>query len=235
MPLNSGGIIAIVGLDSSGKTVVVERLARWLQQQVEVQQMHYGYARGTLLTSALRGALAVRRFRTTADTGEQVPPDASPSGLFAHIRFLALAYERRRLLARAVQAASRGSVVIVERWYSLVPGKMDSPRLDLSAGTALKRLMARQEQRLYASSPDPDLIVHLQVDEAVAIERNRARTAAIDDTDEQIRHRFRWHSDLPYRCDEQAAIDNNGEIEQTMLRIRQRVAPLLRRTDADQQ
>ncbi len=266
MQSKNGVVMAVVGLDSSGKTVVVDRLVTWLSGQVKVRRMHYGYASGTLITSPLRAALAARRLvggkrragsdsanhsvvgsgpatssapvpkpastavSTAVSTPAGNPAEDGPLGWFAGVRFLALAYERRRLLVRAFEAADDGVVVILERWYSLASGKMDSPRLDTSTGNALKRLMARKEHRLYATSPDPDFILHLRVSEAVAIERNRARTDVIDDSDEQISLRFRLHSNLPYRCVEQMEIENDGDIERTMERIREHTRALLERS-----
>jgi len=230
--LRHGVIIALVGLDGAGKTSSVEMLCRWLSPHMQVRAVHYGHGRKMLATLPIRWALSLRQMlrRQEPVAGESVSERIAKqetASLVAHLRYLALAYERRAALTSALRAACRGQVVITDRWYSQNLGKMDSARLNPEKVTGISRWMARQENRLYESSPDPDLLLRFRVDEQLAVERNRARQKVGKETDEQIASRFALHDNLDYRCEKQLEIENNGTLDALHDRLKQSVWSLL--------
>jgi hypothetical protein len=89
---------------------------------------------------------------------------------------LALAYEKRRKLARAERARRRGLVVIADRWpQDFVDGINDGPLLWQwrDHATGIKRALARWESATYrgAKRVRPDLVVHLRVSTDAAVRR----------------------------------------------------------------
>ena len=225
--LDHGMIVAVTGLDGSGKSTTVELLQAWLGREFDVVPVHYGHGRLTLwsapvrLALQLRHALSMSRNARDADRTAQDAPSAR--SFVAHVRYLALAIERKAVVADAVRAASRGCIVVSDRWFSLNKGKMDSPRLDPESVHGLKRWMARLENRCYAVSPDPDLILRMQVSPQVAVQRNRERDKADKETDEQIIERFRVNGAVRYRCINQHIVDNERSLQTVQADVRERV------------
>ena len=232
---DSGRIIAIVGLDGSGKSTAVDMLADWLGAEFDVRRVHYGHGRSTLASVPVRLALRIRqavRGGPDAASAASATPAAmarpkDTQSLIAHARYLALAIERRAVAATALRAAARGELVISDRWYSLDGGKMDSARLDPEGGSVLKRRMARWENRLYRTSPDPDLLLKMRVGVDVALQRNRERDKIGKESDEQIVERFRVNDDLAYRCVDQVMVDNRRSMPEVHRQLREEVWTLL--------
>ncbi|HKT60113.1 MAG TPA: hypothetical protein VJQ46_08685, partial [Gemmatimonadales bacterium] len=89
---------------------------------------------------------------------------------------LALAWEKRRKLRRAVRARNRGLVVICDRYpQAQVPGVNDGPLLTRwhHHASAVARAVARWESAPYewASRHPPDLVIKLLVSPDVTLKR----------------------------------------------------------------
>lgn len=210
--LAQGLIVAVVGLDGSGKSTAVDMLHDWLAADLDVRRIHYGRVAPTLLSMPLHVLLVMRRRlpgRRRAYSEEDGDPrrGGAPAGWLPHLRYVALAWERHRLLARAHRLAMSGGVVVSDRWRSVDQGKMDSPRLDPASSRGARRWMARLEQRLYRDSPQPDLLLRMRVDQRTAIQRNRDRDKPGKETDEGIAARFRVNGALSYEADRLIDID----------------------------
>ena len=90
-----------------------------------------------------------------------------------------LAYDRRKLLGRALRAATAGSVVVSDRYPSERAGAIDSCCFDEAAlakcSSPLKRWLMNQERALYKGLPKPDLLLRLEAPIETTIERDARR------------------------------------------------------------
>jgi len=220
-----GMIIAIVGLDGSGKSTAVEMASKWLAKHFDVKTIHYGLGSPCLLTLPLQVILTIRRSlpgtrKNYSEIDWSLTTGGAPVGWLPHLRYLGLAWERNRLLKRANRLTSRGVIVVSDRWRSIDTGKMDSPRLDPTKSTGLRRHIALLEQRLYDCSPDANLIINIRVDVQTAIERNRLRDKPGKETDEGISKRFKLNGDLAYHADTVVRLDGTSNMAEVHANIR---------------
>lgn len=241
-----GALIAVVGADATGKSTLVAETARWLGEALTVRTVHVGKPPTSLRTAPLNAALALtRRLGAARRWGSPAEPspeaDGSPtrhgfsglSSLLYAVRAVTLAWDRRRLILWARRLAARGEIVICDRYPTQTIGAMDSPRLvetPAGAGTgravAIYNRLVREERRLYAEIPPPDIVLALSVSLETAMRRNRERAA----TDEEGYLVSRHHQNQDWRipgaryC---VDIDTEGTIEETARRVRETIWALL--------
>jgi thymidylate kinase len=186
-PLLSGGaVLAVVGPDGAGKSTLVRETAAWLGQVLPVAMIHAGKPPGSLLTLPARALLpAMRRLLpryrglVVESAGEPAPARLRSGRLFVvyAVRAVMLAWERRRLLAGAHRMATRGTIVLSDRYPTTQPDVPEGPALGFLAGdpSPFYRWLARLEERLYRSIPPADLVLYLDVPAEIACERNVSR------------------------------------------------------------
>jgi thymidylate kinase len=177
--LSDGGrVVAIVGGDGAGKSTTVAELARWLSPLAPTVTLHLGKPRRSAPWFVLRGTIRLGRAIGAHPTWRAAgtPPPGEPNG-WSYLWLLTgvvNARDRSREAARAHVLASRGAIVLCDRYP--LPGTIaiDGPRLDLqqaSKMTGLRRRSAELERAPYGQIRPPDLVVVLRVDPDVAIAR----------------------------------------------------------------
>jgi hypothetical protein len=111
------------------------------------------------------------------------------------LRMLLVAYDRRRLLFRALKAATTGAIVIVDRYPSESACAIDSSCFDDAAVAnfrpGFKRWMMKREQALYRDMPRPTVVLQLVAQLDLALERDAQRNKPGGPDPEAIRRR--WH------------------------------------------
>ena len=189
----NGSVIAIVGLDGSGKSSAVEMLSKWLSKEFTIKIFHFGRPPATLLTYPIRIMLWVRRvvFLKLA-SGSLVDSSNNKLSLISKIRYLALAYERVVLMRNAHKFSLNGGIAILDRYPSNNIGKMDSQRIDPNT------FIGGLESMLYESMKVADMLLKFNVDVEEAVRRNSSRIKKDKETDEEIRIRFKINDKLQY-------------------------------------
>jgi thymidylate kinase len=114
------------------------------------------------------------------------------------IQQVTVARDRYLMYRRARRFATAGGIVVSDRFplpeIELMDGPLAGKMLDTPGGSPLVRYLARLERHYYARILDPDILVVLNVDPDLAVERKRG----IDDEDvvrsrcEEIR-RLDWN------------------------------------------
>jgi len=190
----NGGVIAIAGLDGSGKSSAVEMLSKWLSKEFTIKIFHFGRPPATLLTYPIRIMLWVRRvvFLKNA-SGSLVDSSNNKLSLISKIRYLALALERVVLMRNAHRFSLNGGIAILDRYPSNNIGKMDSQRIPDS-----NSFFGRLESTLYESMKIADMLLKFNVDVEEAVRRNSSRIKKDKETDEEIRIRFNINDRLQY-------------------------------------
>ena len=167
-----GCIIAILGVDGSGKSTSVTHLLNWLQPKMDVMPIYFGTGDGRpsmilwpfkLLLPFASRLLGRRPWRASFDQSGGTP---KPAGfLFSAmltVWAIAVAIEKRHKLRSASRAARRGLIVIADRFpQDQVPDFNDGPLL--SRFTAIPKWLRRFESNSYALSRRlaPDLVIKL--------------------------------------------------------------------------
>ncbi|MDX1412979.1 MAG: hypothetical protein R3293_02250 [Candidatus Promineifilaceae bacterium] len=233
MVLRSGGVtIAFVGSEATGKSTLLAETREWLGEHFAVEQIHAGKPKSTILTAlpnllvpALRSVLPTHRstyLETQYVLKEQLQQSqADYSPIFA-IRSALLAYDRRSLLIRAFSKAASGTIVLCDRYPSLLSGAPDSPQLShlpvSSNRFSVRQLSAHIESRLYREIPPPDLIIYLSAPLDVTILRNANRGKT--EPEDYVRRRHARSSNLDFGKTPIYEINTDQPIDQTIREVK---------------
>jgi thymidylate kinase len=131
-----------------------------------------------------------------------------------------LAYDRRKLLSRALRAATAGSVVVSDRYPSGRVGAIDSSCFDDAAlakcSSPLKRWLMNRERALYEGLPKPDLLLRLEAPIETTIERDALRLKQGGPDAAAVRRRWELES-RPEPSETQAIrIDTSRPLDETV-------------------
>jgi len=190
-----GRIVAICGLDGTGKSSLVETLDKHFSLHFCVKRLHLGRPSSSILSFIFQPFLAIRT-QLFALIGGSVSeaknrPEAKDISIIYALRSVLLAYDRKAEANRAHNLSDKGYLVICDRYPGLFSGKMDSPRIphDLHRGR-IYQYCYRLEQHLYHTIRPAEMLFHLQAPVEVAIERNNSREKAGKETEDELRERF---------------------------------------------
>lgn len=165
-----GIVVAILGVDGSGKSTLVRGLRKWLGQDVDVLTLYFGTGDGrpswVLLPLKLLvpvASLVLRRKPHGSSHGDVT--DSAPGAAYSVLLGIwatVLAVEKRMKLRAARRAAARGMVVITDRFPQ-------DQIADFNDGPLLPRLshvplwLRRFEASAYALAGQlpPDLVIKL--------------------------------------------------------------------------
>jgi thymidylate kinase len=182
--LQTGGmIVALVGPKATGKSTIGHALADRLGEHLDVIRIHAGKPPATALTLLPRLFVPAARFLLPKErTGEYEKPERRREqqySLLHVLRMTLLAYDRRKLLIRALRTATAGSIVISDRYPSESVGTIDSCCFDEAAlarcDSPLKRWLMKRERALYKDLPRPGLLLRLMAPIETTIERDARR------------------------------------------------------------
>jgi hypothetical protein len=207
--LPGGGLtIAISGVDGSGKTTMLQEVEKVLAQFLTVERFHLGRPQGQLIEF-------VWRFLGNKSENSTMPgcfDINTPSSRGRAMNGAILALLRLRKARFIINRASRGGLMLTDRWPTDEVGKMDGPRVILGENSGwIQHLCKRIESWAYASMPRADICYFFVVPIDVAIERNRSRIKENKETDEQISARFHGNIDYKPLASKTIRFENSGD------------------------
>lgn len=223
-----GLILAISGIDGSGKSTMLDEADRLFSRCFTVQRFALGKPQGKFLES-MRKLLKGRKSRRARRSIEKTKDiNGKPSSLSA-VSAVILALLRLRMARKALKCRLKGHLALVDRWPTDSVGIMDGPRLQAErCTTALLRRCADVEYWAYSRMPRADICFFLEAPESVLIARNQDRLKVDKETDEEIRARARHNQQFRPLALKVVSFDNNGPLEQKrkelLLRIWQEMA-----------
>ncbi|UCI05473.1 hypothetical protein [Mesorhizobium sp. B1-1-8] len=166
-----GMVVAVVGIDGSGKTTLVTAIHEWLESEVDVLPMYFGTGHGRpsllLLPFKLLVPIATRALGTKPAGSSHGTVTDRPPGPFYNILLTVwasvLSVEKRMKLVAARRGADRGMVVVADRFpQDQIIGFNDAPLLPRLA--KVPAWLRRFEANSYALARQlpPDLVIKLQ-------------------------------------------------------------------------
>ncbi len=202
-PAAGGRTVAIVGIDGSGKTTVIEALVATFGWRVNVATLYLGSSRPGLRTRAAQSVTrAIRRLNGRLPSRGHEAAPATRLRQFAidtalGLRAVAEAGERKRRIQLGSNLAAKGWLVFFDRYpmpaLEVGSRRMDAHRLAVpsaSTGWFVARLAGR-ERSIYRRIGRPDLTIVLRIDAAAARARKpkapdalEAKAAALADLEE---------------------------------------------------
>ena len=226
--LHSGGaLVGIMGGDGAGKSTALAELEAWLGRELDVRVVHLGKPRWSATTYATRAALKAGGAATKAAArGVAVAPVERAVNAFAAYRplfwLLCTARDRRRAYIRARRFASRGGLVLCDRYPHPKLTSMETPLIRVRAaeeGVAgrLVEEMAASEERYHRSIGPPELLVVLRLDPEVAVARKHTERA------ESVRRRGAEIWNIDWRAAGAQVVDASRPPEEVLRELKQLV------------
>lgn len=172
--------MAIVGIDGSGKTTVIQALVATFGWRMNVATLYLGSSRpGPRTRAAQAVARVIRRLNSGLPGTERGGGWAARARRSAvdgalGLRALAEARERERRIQVGSKLASSGWLVLFDRYpmpaLEVGSRRMDAQRIGASSANAgwLVRGLARREAAIYARIGQPDLTIALRIEAATA-------------------------------------------------------------------
>lgn len=175
-----GIVVALVGIDGSGKTTVTTAIRQWLGAEVDVLPIYFGTGGGRpsllllpfkLLVPMASWALGTKPAGSSHGGISDRPPGPFYSALLA-VWASIVAVEKRNKLLAARRGADRGMVVITDRFpQDQIAEFNDAPLLPRLA--KIPAWLRRFEANAYALARrlPPDLVIKLQTTPEVIMSR----------------------------------------------------------------
>jgi thymidylate kinase len=221
----SGIVIAILGVDGSGKSSIQRALCNWLREEGrDVVSIYFGSGDGPMsasrkiLSKLGRARHQLKRRMHKQECAENnsafefpgVP--VSRSGLRFILDSLFVSSERKKSASRMRRAKQRGAIVVTDRFPQVQnPNGMDGPRLHhlLNSHSMFRRGVAKLEQHRYeeATTMQPDLAIALNVSPEVSLQRADHHSIV------EIRERIKLLKQIQFPSSTVIHIDANQEFE----------------------
>lgn len=175
-----GHVIAVIGVDGSGKSTIVATIREWLGQEMDVIPIYFGTGAGrpsfVLWPFKLMVPLIAPLLKTKPKGASHGKiSDRPPSRLYSTLLSIwatAAAIEKRLKLSSAHRGARRGLIVVTDRYpQNEIAGFNEGPLMPRLTGVPL--WLRRFESRAYALAQrlPPDLVVKLIVPPEVCARR----------------------------------------------------------------
>jgi hypothetical protein len=175
-----GSVVALTGVDGSGKTSVGTAIRAWLATEIDVVPIYFGTGNGrpSLLLWPLKLVVPTieRVLRTKPKGASHGKISNRPPGpiysMFLTIWAIVVAWEKRNKLLAARRGSDRGMVVLTDRYpQNEIIGFNDGPLL--ARLTAVPLWLRRREAAAYtlAHRLPPDLVIKLMVTPETAAQR----------------------------------------------------------------
>tara|TARA_Y100000816_G_scaffold292550_1_gene288554 strand:+ start:4594 stop:6027 length:1434 start_codon:yes stop_codon:yes gene_type:complete len=205
-----GIVIAICGLDGTGKSTLVSKLKILFSNHFCTKVIHLGKPKSNIFTYLINIIIKIYSILKIILPVKKNPNTLLPKNIsiIYAIRSVLLAYDRKVQSNKARSYSENGYIVICDRYPGIQYGKMDSPRIpeNISKGF-IYQFFYNLEQNLYKSIKQAKFIFQLSVSLDEAIVRNNLREKFGKETEDELRDRFLLNSDAKFLGENYYIID----------------------------
>lgn len=207
-----GLVIAITGVDGSGKSTLIDEMFKYYSNFITVKQYRLGRPQGHFLELILRATKWLRKDKkqNSVNLGE-----ASKVSVLKALSVTFLALLRLAKARSAFRSVSQGCLVLSDRWPSAELAKMDGPQIDTdhTYSNRLITFLGYVEHWAYSQIPRADVCFVLKVNLDTALKRNSDRIKAGKESDQEIRMRFEENQAVKPIARKVIEFENNGDFE----------------------
>lgn len=208
--LSKGIVLAISGVDGSGKSTMLEELCLVFGQFLTIRKYHLGKPQGRFIETLWRAF----GNKSTNPSMAGTSINNLPSSRRKAFKGMILALMRLKKARAIFKLAKKGGLMVIDRWPTNELGKMDGPRviMDKDSGWFVN-LCKKVETWAYTVMPKADLCYYFEVPIEIALSRNRLRIKENKETEEMISARY--FGNLEYKPISKKTIkfENSGDFE----------------------
>jgi len=187
-----GLIIAISGVDGSGKTTMLDELDYIFGNFLTINRFHLGKPQGKFIEFIWRALVN----KTENPLMKENPTSYISYSKGKALKSTILALLRLKKARFAKKKSFKGSLILSDRWPTKEIGKMDGPRIMLEKDTGwFVRSCKRIETWAYNLIPEADICYFFEVPLEIAKSRNESRVKKYKETDEMITDRYLKNSE----------------------------------------
>lgn len=222
--LKEGVVIAVCGLDGTGKSSLVTSLEKVFSNHISTKKLHLGRPESSILTLPFNFILLTyKKIRSSLIKKENFLGQENLSkkqSLAFVMRSLVLGFDRLEQAKKAQYYKRKGYIVICDRYPGMLTGKMDSPRITNNPKEDfINRIFRKLETTMYEKIPPADVIFYLKAPVEVAVDRNNKREKADKESEEEIRHRYLINSEAVFKTIDSKNIDATNTIKDVFLDV----------------
>jgi thymidylate kinase len=207
---HKGVVIAISGVDGSGKSSMVDSIDSSLSKFLTIKRLSLGKPQGRLI-EFIRKLSSNNKSKTNSSSKKGSFHEVS---LFKSISLLVLAILRIFESWKSQYYINKGYVVLVDRWPTREFGKMDGPKIYAgNASNGLVKLLSKLEKIVYKAIPAADVCFFLEVSVDTAIKRNSMRIKDDKETESEIRERHMQNNKIKPVATKNIRFNNDGPFE----------------------
>ena len=202
-----GIVIAISGIDGSGKSSMVSEITTSLSNFLTVRRVSLGKPQGNLI-ELFRKIVSKNSERIIITSTKKY---FHKTTIFKSIQLLILAILRFFESYKAKYYTKKGYIVMSDRWPTREFGKMDGPKIFVKdKSNILVKLLSKLEKIIYKLIPAADICYFLEVPVDVAIKRNDLRVKNDKETVKEIRERHSKNNKIRPIAKKFIKFDNDG-------------------------
>lgn len=182
-----GRIIAIVGIDGSGKTSTLSYIEKLFAIQMNVCRVFLGNGKSGAswyrrFLFSIYGTKA--KFKDNLSSTDSIIQKKQKVKWYYALWILICLFDKEKNLKLAIKAKSNGSLVISDRWpQGEVVGTFDGPRINVdNPKSRIVKYVKRREQKflLLASLIKPDLIIRLRISPETSLIRKPGELTLVE-------------------------------------------------------
>ena len=197
-------------MDGAGKSSMVKRLSASFGTFMECTTLTLGKPQGNVIEVFRK--LWQKKIMGTKPSSKGMVKGTSLSSAISSV---VLGLLRLMMARKAVKLASKGSMVIVDRWSTDSFGKMDSPKIIVTEDCSyMIKLLGHVEGKVYSLIPSASLCFYLTVSSDTAVLRNDCRDKTGKETKSEIILRHEQNHEVYPRAHKLIKFDNEGPFDE---------------------
>lgn len=222
--LSGGAWIALAGPKGTGKSTLVDLLAKRLGKSLDVKTIHLGKPPRTWLSFVPRLFVPIaRKMLPDERLGEYLSTERRGERRYSILYVIAkllVAFDRQRLLSRTMRSMSSGTIVISDRCPASNATGLDGSAFDdlavERARSRLQRWLMERERSIYRRLPKPRLVIKLRAPLETALKRDRTRRKPGGPDPIAIQRRWALESEAEFAPSTVCPVDTDGDVEETL-------------------
>lgn len=222
--LSGGAWIALVGPKGTGKSTLSALLSDRLGKNLDVEMIHLGKPPPTWLSFLPRMFLpAMRRAVPIEHLSEYEEPERRAKRRYSNVFVigkLLVAFDRQRLLRRAMRAVASGTIVVSDRCPTTNSTGLDGSAFDDQAvklaRSRLQCWMMNHERAIYQRLPTPRIVLKLGAPLETALFRDSSRSKPGGPDPLAVQRRWKLESEAEYARSVVFPIDTESDVDSSL-------------------